>query len=339
MFAATLRVKVGLAAIGACLIVASAVALGQARASTVRTPSTGVVIVNTNLGYEDNAAAGTGIVLKSSGEVLTNNHVIRGATSIHVTDLSTGKTYTASVEGYDVGHDIAVIKLANAHGLQTASIGSSSGVNVGDKVTAVGNAGGTGSLTVATGAVTRLHESITVNDDQGGSARLADLIETDAALQPGDSGGPLLTGGNRVIGVDAAASTGGGFQSGSADGYAIPINTAISIAKQIEAGHSSSTVHIGPTAFLGISLQPAGYGPDVTGASVEGVVPGGAADQAGLTGGDVITSFGGHSVTSPTSLQLLLRQAKPGSSYQVIWLDQYGTQASGTVRPASGPPQ
>ena len=185
-----------------------------------------------------------------------------------------------------------------------------------------------------TGALTSLHQSITVNDDQGGSARLADLIETNAALQPGDSGGPLLNSKNRVIGIDAAAS-----QQGGGDGYAIPIDTAISIAKQIAGGHRSATVHIGATAFLGISLQQAGYGPDVTGASVEGVVPGGAADSAGLAAGDVITSFGGHTVTSPTSLQLLLRAASPGSSYQVIWIDQYGTQAGGTVHPASGPPQ
>jgi len=169
-----------------------------------------------------------------------------------------------------------------------------------------------------------------VNDDQGGSSRLADLIETSTALQPGDSGGPLLDTRNRVIGVDAAASSRGG------DSYAIPIDTAVSIARQIDAGHRSSTVHVGPTAFLGISLDPT---QDVSGAAVAGVVPGGAADRAGLAAGDVITEFGGHAVTSPKSLQLLTRAATPGRSYQVVWIDQFGTQGSGTVRPASGPPQ
>ena len=330
MFGTALRARLGLAAVAAALLAALGVALGQARASTTRTATSGVVIVNTSLGYENNAAAGTGIVVTSSGEVLTNNHVIRGATAIHVTDLSTGKSYAASVAGYDVTHDIAVLKLSGAHGLQTAAIGSSSGAAVGDRVTAVGNAGGTGSLTVATGALTRLHQAITVNDDQGGSARLADLIETSADLQPGDSGGPLLDGKNRVIGVDAAASSRGG------DSYAIPIDTAVSIAKQVVAGRSSTTVHVGPTAFLGVSIDPT---QDVSGVAVAGVVQGGPADQAGIAAGDVITSFGGHAVTSPKSLQLLTRAATPGRSYQVAWIDQYGTRSSGTIRPASGPPQ
>ncbi len=325
-----MRARLGLAAVAAALLAALGVALGQARASTTRSATTGVVIVNTNLGYEDNAAAGTGIVLTSSGEVVTNNHVIRGATAIHVTDLSTGKSYSASVAGYDVTHDIAVLKLTGAHGLQTATIGSSSGAAIGSRVTAVGNAGGTGSLTVATGALTRLHQAITVNDDQGGSSRLADLIETSADLQPGDSGGPLLDSRNRVIGVDAAASSRGG------DSYAIPIDTAVSIVKQVDAGHRSSTVHVGPTAFLGVSVDPS---QDVSGAAVAGVVQGGPADQAGLTVGDVITAFGGHAVTSSKSLQALTRAATPGRSYPIVWVDQYGTRSSGTVRPASGPPQ
>ena len=336
MFRPSLKLRLVLAAAGAALVAGSAVAIAEAQGrAPARTPSTGVVVVTTTLGYQGSGAAGTGIVLTSSGEVLTNNHVIKGATAIRVTDVSTGRTYTATVAGYSVSRDIALLKIANAHGLSTAAIGSSAGVRVGDRVTAVGNAGGSGSLTVSTGALVRLHQSITVSDDQGGSTRLTDLLETSAELEPGDSGGPLLDSSGRVIGVDAAGSSGSRFEQSAGDGYAIPINTATAIVHQIEAGRSSSTVHVGPTAFLGVALSAQ----DVSGAMVEDVVPGGPADKAGLAAGDLITSFGGHTVTSPVSLQLLLRRASPGKAYRVTWLDQYGSASSGTIRPISGPAQ
>jgi S1-C subfamily serine protease len=216
------------------------------------------VVVNTRLGYGA-AAAGTGIVLSSSGEVLTNNHVIRGATAIRVTDVSAGRTYTATVAGYSVSKDLAVLKLGNAHGLQTAVIGNSATIEVGDRVTAVGNAGGTGVLSTKSGELTGLARAITVSDDEGGSTRLKGLIETSAPLQPGDSGGPLLSHG-RVVGIDAAASSGFRLQGGGGEGFAIPINSALTIATQIEAGHRSSTVHVGPTAFLGVARSRATTG-------------------------------------------------------------------------------
>ena len=327
--------RLTLAVVAVALATGSALAFGAASSPT-RTPRTGVVVVTTNLAYQGGAAAGTGIVLTSSGEVLTNNHVIKGATTIRVTDVSTGRTYTATVAGYSVTRDIALLKLANATGLKTAAIGSSTGITVGDRVTAVGNAGGTGTLTVSTGTLTRLHQSITVSDDNGTASRLTDLIETSAQLQPGDSGGPLLDSSGRVIGVDAAGSTGSRFQESAGDGYAVPINTATSIVRQIEAGNASSTVHIGPTAFLGVALSSR---PDATGAMVDGVVQGGPADKAGLAAGDLITSFGGRRVTAPSSLQVLLRQASPGKAYRVTWLDQYGNVRSATIRPISGPAQ
>ncbi len=336
MFGPSLKLRLALAAAAGALLAGSAVAIAAAQGGSVaRTPTTGVVVVTTNLGYQGSAAAGTGIVLTSSGEVLTNNHVVKGATTIRVRDVSTGRTYTATVAGYNVSRDIALLKLSNAHGLKTALVGSSAGIRVGDRVTAVGNAGGTGTLTVSTGTLTRLHQSITVSDDNGGSSRLSDLIETSAELQPGDSGGPLLDSSGRVIGVDAAGSSGSRFEQSAGDGYAIPIDTAEAIVHQIESGHSTATVHVGPTAFLGVALSAE----DASGALVTGVVQGGPADNAGLAAGDLITSFGGHSVTSPTSLQLLLRQASPGKAYRVTWIDQYGTASSATIRPVSGPAQ
>ena len=225
-----------------------------------------VDIVST-LGDEQATAAGTGIVLTSNGEILTNNHVIRGATSIKVTDVGNGKTYTATVVGYDASHDVAVIQLQNASGLTIASLGDSSTVQTGDTVTALGNAGGKGGTpSVAAGTVTALNQSITASDEGSGiSEQLTGLIETNADIQPGDSGGSLVNSYGQVIGMNTAASSGSQFQSQSGQtaeqAYAIPIDAATSIAKQIEAGTASANVHIGATAFLGIESSPrAGVG-------------------------------------------------------------------------------
>jgi S1-C subfamily serine protease len=327
-----------LGAVGAAVVVMGTAAVlghaGGAAAVTSSTPRTGVVVVNTNLALQGGAAAGTGIVLSSSGLVLTNNHVIRGATTIRITDVSTGRTFSAAVLGYSVSKDIALLKLKNPTGLHAAALGNSSSAYVGEAVTAVGNAGGTGSLTVVTGRITGLGQGITVSDDNGGSNRLSGLIETSAPLRPGDSGGPLLAGG-RVIGVDAAADGSG------TDGYSIPINTAMSIARQIQGGHRSATVHVGQTAFLGVLLASSGDfgGQDVPGAQIRDTVPGSAADRAGLGSGDVITSLGGRAVNSAAGLQKLVLQASPGKALRIDWTDSYGYSNSATIRPTAGPPQ
>ena len=232
--------------------------MGLAFARTTAPIGTGVVVVNTKLGYQSGAAAGTGIVLTSSGEVLTNNHVIQGATTVTVVVPGTTHHYSGKVVGYDVSADVAVLQLSGASNLKTASLGDSSKVTTGQAVKALGNAGGTGTLTAASGTVTGLGKSITVSDDQGGSEQLAGLIETNAALQPGDSGGPLLNSNGQVIGMDTAASTSFAFRAaGASDSYAIPINTALTVAKQIESGKASTAVHIGPTAFLGVEIAAA----------------------------------------------------------------------------------
>ena len=303
---------------------------------------TGVVNVDTNLGLENASAAGTGIVLSASGEVLTNNHVIRGATTVRVTDPSTSRTYPATVVGYDVAHDIAVLQLKGASHLQPAKLGKSSTVRVGDTVTAVGNAGGVGGTPSSTsGTVTALNRSITVSDDQGSSERLTGLIETNAALQPGDSGGPLLDAAGRVIGVDTAASTGFAFQQGAGDGFAVAIDTALEIARQIVSGHASATIHLGPTPFLGLEARSAGpfLGSSTAGALVVGTFPGSPAESAGLASGDVITGLDDSTVTSPTTLTSLLLRKSPGAAVKLSWVDPYGNPVSASVRLAAGPPQ
>src|SRR5215831_10530566 len=216
----------------------------------------GLVDVVSTLGLQQAASAGTGLVLTPSGEILTNNHVIRGATSIRVTDIGNGHTYSAKVVGYDQSKDIAVLQLVGASGLQTVALGSSSTVGVGDKVVALGNAGGKGGTPhVAVGKVAGLDASIVASDESSGTAeRLTGLIRHNAPIQPGDSGGPLVSNTGKVIGIDTAGSSSSGFQvqggpSQPTQAFAIPINDAMAIAHQIEAGQASDTVHIGATGI------------------------------------------------------------------------------------------
>src|SRR5262245_6723248 len=315
------------------VLVAGSIATGVALARTGQAPiGTGVVVVNTTLGYEGGAAAGTGMVL-TSGEVLTNNHVIRGATSIKVVIPGTKHVYTARVVGYDVADDVAVLRAVGASHLKTVSTAASAKLRIGQAVRAVGNANGTGRLLSVRGSITGLHRSIVVSDDAGGSASLAGLIETNANVQPGDSGGPLLNAAGKVIGMDTAAST--GFISTAADSYAIPIAKALSVTKQIVAGHGSSRVHVGATAFLGIQAQ----GGDAGGVVVEGVVTGGPAESAGLEAGDLITSIDGRAVTTPSSLTSYLLTKKPGSTVTIGYTNSLGAGQTASVKLAAGPPQ
>jgi len=334
------RPQIRLALLAVVAVVVASVTAGLAFARTGAAPiGGGVVVIDTNLGYQGGQAAGTGMVLSSSGEVLTNNHVIRGATTIRIVVPGTGRSYTAKVVGYDVTDDIAVLQASGASHLKTVSLGNSSTVKLGQVVKAVGNAGGSGSLSTAGGTVTGIARAITVSDDQGGSARLTGLIETSAELQPGDSGGPLFNAAGKVIGMDAAASVGSGFfrQVASADGYAIPINKAVTIAKQIESGKASSTIHVGGTAFLGVELAEDGY--YGSGATIAAVVPGGAAAAAGLVSGDTITAFAGRSVSSSSTLGSLVATQKPGARISLTYVDQTGLTRTTTVTLASGPPQ
>jgi S1-C subfamily serine protease len=206
------------------------------------------VDINSRLSRANVQAAGTGIVLSSSGRVLTNNHVINGATSITVTDIGNGQTYPATVLGYDGTHDIAVLQLQGASGLATALVGDSSTVEVGDEMAAIGNAGGLGGTpSIAAGRVTALHQTVTVRDDIAGSSQqLTGMIRVAADVQPGESGGPLVNTTGQVVGVITAGPDRAQSRAAGGEGLAIPINDAIAISQQIEAGTASSSVHVGP---------------------------------------------------------------------------------------------
>jgi S1-C subfamily serine protease len=215
---------VGLVAGGAGLHFADTTSAGSPAASTTALTTSqiankvdpGLVDVVSTLGYQNEEAAGTGQVMTSSGLVLTNNHVIDGATSIKATDIGNGRTYTAKVVGYDQTDDIAVLQLQGASGLATVSFGDSSQVAVGQSVVALGNAEGKGGTpSVATGTVTGLNQSITASDEgSGNSENLTGMIETNAPIQPGDSGGPLVNSAGQVVGIDTAASSASGSSSG-----------------------------------------------------------------------------------------------------------------------------
>ena len=315
-----------------------------------------LVNVTSTLGYQGATGKGTGIVLSSDGEILTNNHVINGATSVTVTDIGNGKTYPATVVGYDAAHDIAVLKATGASGLTTASLGDSGSVKTADTVVALGNAGGRDGIpSVASGSVTALNQSITASDESSGSSeRLSGLIQTNADIQPGDSGGPLVNSHGQIIGVNTAASSGyqfggtggngfGSSGSGSADGsgsttqgFTIPINTATSIAKQIEASNGAGSVHIGATAFLGVAIATSSYASS-QGVQIAGVTSGTPAASAGLAQGDVITSIAGHAVNSGTSIQQVLENYHPGDKVSIAWTDAYGQSHTTTVTLATGP--
>lgn len=295
-----------------------------------------VVDINTKLAYQRAAAAGTGMVLTGDGEVLTNNHVIAGSTSVTGTVIG-GRTYTAKVLGTDPTEDVALIKLDNASGLTPCKFGDPSKLTAGQPIVAVGNAGGVGGTpSVVTGSVVALDQSVTASDVGGGNAEtLYGLIEINAPLQQGDSGGPLVNTSSQVIGMDTAASASNQVESQSSVGFAIPITKAVAIAQQIAAGHAGGNIQIGLPGFLGVSVATDNAG--VSGAPISGVIAGGPAEKAGLAAGDVITSINGQPVTSPKALTASLQQKHPGDKVTVGYLDATGKSHSTTITLTTGP--
>jgi S1-C subfamily serine protease len=302
----------------------------------------GIVDVSAILGRSGDATVGTGMVIDGSGEVLTNNHVIRGGTSIQVSDPASGRVYLATVVGYDTVADVAVLKLEHASNLMAVSLGNSSDAKVGEAIAAIGNAGGAGGTpSRANGKVLALDQSITAIGDSGGPERLTGLIEISARTQPGDSGGALVDGAGRVIGMDTAGTARFAVRQDGDDGFAIPIDRVRSIASRIERGRPSTTIHIGPTSLLGVDTVSPGYDPNFhdVGARVTVVLPGTPAQRLGLARGDIIYAVDGQSVSSPTALTNLVIRRPPGTSIELRWIDQAAKTHHANVRLASGPPQ
>ncbi|MDE9364227.1 trypsin-like peptidase domain-containing protein [Luteipulveratus sp. YIM 133132] len=315
---------------------------GQTTATTSGTPvssASGVVMVDTVL--PGGEGAGSGIVLRSDGVVLTNYHVVEGSTSIRVT-ASGGKTYTASVVGYDESHDVAVLKLTDASGLATATFDTTT--TVGEAVTAIGQGGGQGTLYKTSGTITASGQQITASDESSGSETLTGLLQTNAQIVAGYSGGPLTDADGEVVGMDTAASS-----RSPITGYAIPIASALSIATQIQNGTHTATNHIGARAALGVEVSsgttsdgsayggwsPYGTGDgsygSAAGAAVVGVLDGSGVASAGLAAGDTITAVGGHTISDASQLSSVMDAYQPGQRVSVQWSDASGSSHSATV--------
>lgn len=300
---------------------------------------TGVVLIGTVLGYQSAEAAGTGVVLTADGLVVTNNHVVAGATEITVTIGTTGETYAATVVGTDATADVAVLQLAGASGLATAALDDDAqAVAVGDAITAVGNAEGGGVLLAAAGTVTGTQASITTQAEGAASGEsLTGLIEVDADVVSGDSGGPLLDDEGEVIGITTAASSG----SSDITGYAIPVEDVLDVVTQVVAGEDSATITLGYPAFLGVQLGTTpsvpGDGSTVAGATLAGVVDGTPAAEAGLAAGDTITAVDGTAVADADALSALLAARAPGDQVTLTWTTADGSARTATVTLVEGP--
>jgi S1-C subfamily serine protease len=295
----------------------------------------GVVVIDSQLGYQNAEAAGTGMVLSPTGEILTNNHVIDGATSITVTIADTQQRFVARVVGTDKTQDVAVLQLTGASGLATIPLGDSNSVTQGQSVVGIGNAGGTGSLSVVTGSVTDTNRSIQASDQSGSSSEnLSGMLEVQAPIVAGDSGGPLADRSGKVVGMDTAASAAGTRGDRPTFGFAIPINRALAIAAKLNAGDGSQSTGRG---YLGIQVQAVDPATNSGGAEVISTNASSPAAVAGLKPGDIITTLGGRLVTSADQLTQLLSTSKPGELVTIGWSDAFGESHSVEVTLASGP--
>jgi S1-C subfamily serine protease len=293
-----------------------------------------IVDINTVIG--GGQAAGTGMIVTSSGEVLTNNHVVDGSTSISVTVQGRSQSYSAHLIATDPSADVALIQLDGASGLATVTFANSSSLKVGDTVIALGNALGRGGAPyVSAGSVTALDQTITASEGGGNSEQLSGMIESDAVIYEGDSGGALVNSSGRVVGMITAGEAQGFRASGSTVGYAIASDTALSVVNRIRAGEQASDLVYGQVGYLGVSVQSldsataAQLGLNVTsGALVRSVLPGLPADSAGISAGSVITNVGGSAVTSTETLGTAVKSHKPGDRVSLTWVNSSGTHTA-----------
>jgi S1-C subfamily serine protease len=308
--------------------------LNQAQVEREVTP--GLVDIRANLQYSNEVSDDTGIVVSADGLVLTSNNDIVGSTGVKATLVGSGRTYTARVLGYDATQDIALLQLEGATHLPAVTLGNSSQLTIGMPVLALGNAQGQGGVTPAVGIINALGRSISSGGGiQGPVAQnLRDIEQTSAQIGPGDDGGALVDSAGQVIGIITTANTASGQQS--TIGFAIPINTAMAIARQISKRQASPTVYLGEPGFLGVKMEVS-TSRNPSGVLIAGVVGGTPASRAGLVTGDVITGFNGLPVTTPASLSTLLQRYHPGDVVTVSWTAIHGATHTTQITLGNGP--
>jgi S1-C subfamily serine protease len=293
-----------------------------------------IVDVNTVVG--SGQAAGTGQIITSNGEILTNNHVVDRSTSIQVTIAGRSQTYPANVIGVDPSADIALIQIDGVSGLPTVSFASTSSVKVGDPIVALGNALGQGGTPdVSQGSITALDQTITANEGGSKSEQLTGMLQSDATIYPGDSGGPIVNSAGQVVGMITAGDVQGFRSSASTVNYAIPSDTILSVVNQIRSGQASSKIIYGQTGYIGVSVQnfdasaAAQLNLSVSsGALVAGVQSPSPAASAGITRYSVITSVGGTQITNIDDLGNALLAHKPGEQVSLTWVNSSGTHTA-----------
>lgn len=295
-----------------------------------------IVDINTTLG--NGQAAGTGMIVSSSGEILTNNHVVTGSTSISVTVQGRSQTYSAHVVGVDVSQDVAVIQIdQNVSGLSTVTFADSSSLRVGNAVVAIGNALGQGGAPhVETGQIIALDQTITASEGGGTAETLNGLIQSDAVIYQGDSGGALVNGAGQVIGMITAGQAQGFRSSASTVGYAIASNTALSVVNRIRANEVASDLTYGQVGYLGVAVQSMDaaaaqqLGLNVTSGALVTATPqsGTPAANAGIGRYSVIIKVGSSDVTSADTLGTAVKAHQPGDSVSVTWVDSRGTHTA-----------
>lgn len=289
-------------------------------------------VVAIGVSGSEGRGAGTGMVLTPDGEVLTNNHVVEGAVAIQVTLNSESEPRQADLVGADPSADLAIIKIRGASGLKTVELGSSAAARVGDEVIAIGNALALpGGPTVTQGIISAKDRTLSFLDG---------LIQTDAPINQGNSGGPLVNAAGQVIGINTAVLRGGATNA-EGIGLAIAVDTAKPIIEELRRGG----VPASQRAFLGVESQdltPEDREQGRTGASagavISGVLPGSAADAAGLRRRDVIVKIDGRDVRAAANVASIIRTKKPGDVVEIEYFrgeSRLTTRATLGTRPAA----
>jgi S1-C subfamily serine protease len=264
-------------------------------------------------------ATGSGVIFANGGYVLTNAHVVDGAQSIGVT-LSTSEPLRARFVGRDLTYDLAVLKVRRS-GLTTAKVGRSADLRVGDAAIVVGSPFGFQS-SVTTGIVSAL--KVPDGEGAGEGRELVDAIQTDAAINPGNSGGALANASGEVVGISTAIATNGDAEANAGVGFAIPIDEALEVARQLIAGRPVRVPFLGVQAVADLSPEVAEQYRlgGRAGALVQSVLAGSPAANAGLRGGDLVVRVAGRAVRGWDELKVAVRQVEVGQTIQIVVVRQ-----------------